>query len=162
MEKLLESIGKILKAIVSSEFFWLIVGALAAYSLAVIATDDAGIDAEITIPIPIFQDPKIGALHLFLISVALLLIKVVAWLAQQKELIKALKEILQKIFTERTFWLIVVALAIFATVDAVPATRTLTGGILSEPKVFVLVAVALILAGIVLWIVRKIIARTFL
>jgi hypothetical protein len=158
MEKLLKSIGKIFQAIISSEFFWLVVGALAAYSLAQVAIH--GRDAPIAIPV---IKNWIGALHLFLIALALILIKILAWLAQQEKLIEVLAKIIEKVFSVQTFWLIILALAIFGLVEMLGITNVIADeSPLVSPELITLVAASLLLAKIVIWVVRRVIARHFL
>lgn len=181
MEKLFESIGKIVKAIISSEFFWLIVAAVAAFSLAFMLVEK---DPKAYIIGDADSLIKIKAVYVFAIAVALLLVKVVTWLAQQEKLIEILGKIIQGVFSAQTFWLIVVALAIFGGVAAIPNIGIIPEDpfrvILPcpreqpdcenppclelpwpEPKVIALGAVALLLAKVVVWVVRRVVDQYF-
>lgn len=158
MEKLLKSIGKILEDIVSSKVFWLIIVAVAAFSLVVILTAKEG-ERPVLLREKLFLGQKIYWEHILAIAIGLLLVKVVSSIAQQKELMETLCKIIQGVFSAQTFWLIVVALTIFGVI-----ARFLLDAALGEdiPRILAMGGLALILAKVVLWVVRKVIDRYFL
>ena len=91
-----------------------------------------------------------------LAAIALILAKVVIWIVQQEEWVQILTRIVQSILTAETFWLVIVALAFFGLVIGVASTNGL------QWFHFVAIgAMALILAKVAVWAVRRIVDQYF-
>jgi hypothetical protein len=176
MDKLIESITKVIEAIFSSKLLWLIIVALAILGVIILSVVSDGDSADfwgmkellgllsVGSEAPgnggtVLNKPLVGLVTLG--AIALILAKVVLWIAQREELVEILTKIVQSILTAKTFWLIVMAVALFGLATLVANAISVETKAVEWSEKIPLAAMALILAKVVLWTVDRVIDQYF-